>query len=100
MDVSAAFPAEPETAEEVQPGEGALDDPAAGAESGSVFALATGDGGLDAPAAELSAVLVVVIAAVGDQLVGTQAGGPTLPRTGPAPSMRGSGWVTSLRLPP
>ena len=49
----------------VQPGEGALDDPADGAEPGAVRGLTTGDLLSDATPAELTPVLVVVVAAVG-----------------------------------
>ena len=43
MDDGVAFPASPEAAEVVQPGEGALDDPAPAAEPGAVVGAATGD---------------------------------------------------------
>jgi len=84
----------------MQPREGALDDPAARAKPGAVGAAAAGDDRLDVPRPQLPAVLVMVIAAVGDQRLGALAGRPGLPRTGPMPSMSGSSWVTSLRLPP
>jgi hypothetical protein len=48
----------------VEPGEGALDDPAGAAEPGAVLGLATSDLGTDAAAAELTAVLVVVVTAI------------------------------------
>jgi hypothetical protein len=51
----------------VQPGEGAFDDPAVTAESGPVLGLAVGDHGFDAAPADEAAVLVVVVAAVGEQ---------------------------------
>ena len=57
----------------MQPGEGALDDPAQLAQAGAVLGVAPGDDRLDAPAPELAAVLVVVIAAVGDELLGALA---------------------------
>ena len=53
----------------VQPGEGALDDPADTAEPGAVFGLAAGDLGCDPAGAELAPVLVVVVAAVGRDAV-------------------------------
>jgi hypothetical protein len=49
----------------VQPGEGALDDPADTPETRAVFGLAAGDLGLDPAPAQLAPVLVVVVAAVG-----------------------------------
>jgi hypothetical protein len=56
----------------VQPGEGALDDPAQLAQAGAVLGGAPRDDGLDAARPQRAAVLVVVIAAVGDQAVGAQ----------------------------
>ncbi len=58
----------------VEPGEGALDDPADATEAGAVFGLAAGDLGLDPSGAELAPVLVVVVAAVGGDPVGPPAG--------------------------
>jgi hypothetical protein len=49
----------------VEPGEGALDDPADAAEAGAVPGLASSDLGRDASGAERAPVLVVVVAAVG-----------------------------------
>jgi hypothetical protein len=60
----------------VEPGEGALDDPADAAKPGAVLGLAASDDRSDASLAEEAAVLVVVVAAVGDELVGTKAGRP------------------------
>jgi hypothetical protein len=51
----------------VEPGEGALDDPAVTAESAAVLGLAAGDERFDAALPEQAAVHVVVVAAVGDQ---------------------------------
>ena len=48
MDVVAAVVADEEALVVVQPGEGALDDPAGAAEAGAVFGLAPGDLGADA----------------------------------------------------
>ena len=47
MDAGQAFPAQAQAAEEVQPGEGALDDPAQRAEAGAVLGAAPGDDRLD-----------------------------------------------------
>jgi len=49
----------------VQPGEGALDDPADAAEAGAVLGLAMSDLRFDVAGAEFAAVFVVVVAAVG-----------------------------------
>ena len=73
MDVVAAVVADEESFELVEPGEGALDDPAVAAEAGAVFGLAPGDLGPDPELAELAAVVVVVVAAVGDHTVGPAA---------------------------
>ena len=100
MDLGAAVVADEQPFELVQPGEGALDDPAVAAEAGAVLGLAAGDLGLDAALADEVAVLVVVVAAVGDEPCGRRRGRPTLPRTGGTRSSSGISWVTSLRLPP
>jgi hypothetical protein len=73
VDLVAAVVADEQPLEVVQPGEGALDDPADAAEAGAVLGLATSDVGADAAAAELAAVLVVVVAAVGDDTLGSLA---------------------------
>ena len=71
MCLVAAVGAKQQPAAVVEPGEGALDDPADATEAGAVFGLATGDLGLDPSGAELAPVLVVVVAAIGDDAVGT-----------------------------
>ena len=67
MDFVASVGAKQESPPVVQPGEGALDDPAVAAELGSVFGLAARDHGLDAALPDESAVFVVVVAAVCEQ---------------------------------
>src|SRR5207244_3370501 len=67
VDVVAAVGADEESPSVVQPGEGALDDPAMATEPGAVRCLAAGDHWLDATLPDKTAVLVVVVAAVGDQ---------------------------------
>ena len=69
MDVAAAFVADEEPLEVVQPGEGALDDPAVAAETGAVLGLAARDHRLDAALADEAPVLVVVVSAIGEQRV-------------------------------
>ena len=69
VDLVAAVVADEQSFEVVEPGEGALDDPADGAEPGAVFGLASGDYRGDAASAHKSAVLVVVVAAVGHDLL-------------------------------
>ena len=70
MDVGAAFVAGGESLEGVKPGEGALDRPAPAAQARAVVALASGDAVTDAALAQQAAVLVVVVAAVGDDQSG------------------------------
>lgn len=65
VDVVADFPADAQAAEPVQPGDGAFDDPALGAEAGAMRCAASGDDGGDATGADLLAVAVVVVAPIG-----------------------------------
>jgi hypothetical protein len=58
----------------VEPGEGALDDPAVGAQAGAVPCSAAGDGRHDAAGADLVAVDVVVVAPICEQRVRFPAG--------------------------
>ena len=67
MDVGAAVVTDEQPLELVQPGEGALDDPAVTAEPGPVCGLAACDLGADAAPTELSAMARIVVAAVGSQ---------------------------------
>ena len=67
VDVVAAVCADEQPAAVVEPGESALDDPTVAAESGAVFGLAASDQRLDAALPDEPPVLVVVVAAVGDQ---------------------------------
>ena len=67
MDVVAAVCTDEETAAVVEPGEGALDDPALAAHPGAVSALAASDYRFHAELPDEPAVLVVVVAAVSDQ---------------------------------
>jgi hypothetical protein len=71
VDVVAAVGADEESAAVVEPGEGAFDDPAVAAEPGAVLGLTARDHGLDAAAPDEAAVLVVVVATVGDQRPGS-----------------------------
>ena len=67
MDVVAAVGAKEQAASVVEPGEGAFDDPAVASEPGAVLGLSAGDDRLDAALPDEAAVLVVVVAAVGEQ---------------------------------
>jgi hypothetical protein len=70
VDLVAAVVADEQPFEFVQPGEGALDDPAGAAEAGAVFGFAAGDLRCDPALAELAAVGRVVVAAVCGQARG------------------------------
>jgi len=67
VDVVAAVGSDEEAAAVVEPGEGAFDDPALTAKAGSVFGVAARDDRFHAELPDQAAVLVVVVAAVGDQ---------------------------------
>jgi len=74
VDLGATVVADEQPLEVVQPGEGALNDPAHAPEPGAVSCLAMGDEGSDAPFADEAAVRVVVVAAIGDEGSGAEAG--------------------------
>jgi hypothetical protein len=74
VDVAAPLVAGAQPLEGVQPGEAALDDPAVAAQPGAVRDAAAGDPRSDAAGAQLAAVDVVVVAAVGEQLPWAPAG--------------------------
>ena len=73
MDVVAAVVADEQSFELVEPGEGALDDPAVAAQAGAVLGLASCDLWGDSALAELAAAAVVVVAAVGADTIGPAA---------------------------
>ena len=66
----AAVGANQQPAAVVQPGEGAFDDPTVTAEPGAVFGLTARDQRFDAAPPDEATVLVMVVAAVGDDGVG------------------------------
>ena len=74
MGLVAAVGADEQSASVVQPGKGAFDDPAVTAEAGAVCGLAARDHRLHSPLPDEAAVLVVVVAAVGDDAVGPSPG--------------------------
>ncbi len=83
MDVAAVLVAGAQPLEGVQPGEAALDHPALLAQARAVRDAAAGDPRGDAAGAQLSAVTVVVVAAIGEQLPRSAAGSAA-----PAPDRR------------
>jgi hypothetical protein len=70
----AAIGADEQSASVVEPGEGAFDDPAVASEAGAVLGLAARDYRFDPSLPDEAAVLVVVVAAVGDHAVGATSG--------------------------
>ncbi len=78
MDVGADFPADAQASEGVQQGEGLLDDPALFAQAGAVFGAAAGDQWADLQLSDQAAVLVVVVAAVGEYHAGPLPGSAAL----------------------
>jgi hypothetical protein len=73
VDFGAAVVADEQPLELVQPGEGALNDPAVTAEPRAVLGPAARDLGSDPALAELAAPNVVVVAAVGAEAIGPAA---------------------------
>jgi hypothetical protein len=67
VDVVAAVGADEKSSAVMEPGEGAFDDPAVATTPGAVLGLTVSDERLDAAFPNEPAVLVVVVAAVGDQ---------------------------------
>jgi len=70
VDLSAAVVADEQPFELVEPGEGALYDPAVAAQAGAVLSLAARDLGLDPALPEQPTVLVVVVPSVRGDTVG------------------------------
>jgi hypothetical protein len=100
VDFVAAVVADEQSLVVVQPGEGALNDPAHSPESGAVLGLAASDLRVDVAGTELAPVLVVVVAAVGGDPVGPPARAADLAAYRRTRSTSETSWVTSLRLPP
>lgn len=74
MNLGSAVVADEQSLEVVQPGEGALDDPAHATEPGAVLGLAAGDLGCDPELEKQAPVLVVVVAAIGGEAPRATAG--------------------------
>ena len=74
MDGGVAFVANPKAPEVVQVRKAALDHPALCSQPRAMRGAASGDNGCDATGPQQSAVLVVVVASVGEQAVGLLAG--------------------------
>ena len=82
MDLVAAVGAQEQATAVVQPGEGAFDDPALATDAGAVSALAACDHRPDAELRDEATVLVVVVAAVGKQLLRPSSGATAAPAHG------------------
>lgn len=87
MEVSSYLVADAESFELVQPCEGAFYDPAFFAQPGAVWCAAAGDLRSDPAGADQAAVLVVVVAAVGEQSLGAVSGAAAT-----APGVNGVKW--------
>jgi hypothetical protein len=70
VDVGSAFPTDPQAPEAMQPRKASFDHPAVRAQSGAMACSAAGNGRHDAAVADLVAVDVVAVAAIGEQRVG------------------------------
>ena len=79
MEVGSLLVADTESFELMEPGEGPLDDPAGAAKAGAVGNAASGDQGSDAAFPQQVAVLVVVVAPVGEEPFGSVAGTSAYP---------------------
>ena len=84
MELGVALVADPQAAEVVQVREAALDDPPLASKARAVAGAAAGDHRFDAARPQQPAVLVMVIAAVGDDAVGLLARPAALARDRPA----------------
>jgi hypothetical protein len=71
MEVGVYLVADAQAFELVEPGEGPLDDPAGLAQAGAVWGATAGDLGSDAASADDAAVFVEVVAAVGEEPLGS-----------------------------
>lgn len=90
MDVVADFPADAESAEPVQQGEALLDDPAVHPQAGTLGFAATSEDRRDPSLADLLAVFVVVVGAVGIDRLRTP---PEPPTAAPA---AGTAWISGM----
>ena len=82
MHVGVSLVADSESAEVVEVGEAALDDPALAAQARAVSGAASGDHGRDPEGSQEPAVLVVVIATISEETVGLLAWPSHLPGDG------------------
>lgn len=89
-----------QASEFVQPREGALDDPPGLAEAAAVGLTTARDLRGDTGSVQGLTIFVVIVTAIGCTTTGFDRGRPRLPRMGGMASIRGSSWVTSLRLAP
>ncbi len=100
MDVGAAFVADCQATELVEPGEAALDDPAVAAELLGAFDAASGDPWHDVSAPAGITAAAVIVGFVGVQLVGPFLGRPGLPPMAGIASISASNGTLSWTLAP
>lgn len=100
MDAVTSLPADPQAAEPADPGIRALHHPADTTETGPVRRTTAGNDGLDPALPQQAAVLVEVVAPIGEQHAWPVAGRPVRSLTRGIASSRGRSWVTSWRFPP
>lgn len=74
VDVGASFSSDPQAAEAVQPGDGALDGRTEDAQAGAVFFSAFGDDWADSAGPEQAVVRVVAVSTVGEERVAPVSG--------------------------
>ena len=98
MNTGAAFVANRQTAEAMEPGQGTFNDPARAAEPAPIGGAALRQQGGDAPSRQFIAMRLRIIAAVPLNQSRFPYGRPTRPRTGGIASTRGSSSVMSFRL--
>jgi hypothetical protein len=100
VDVVASFPTDAQAAKAVQPRDRSLNDVAEDAPASAVRLAPSRDHGADPALPEHAAVLVVVVAAVGQQCIRAPAPPADPARDSGNLSSSGLSWVTSLRFPP
>lgn len=93
MHLAPPLEADEQALEVVQVGERALDHPAHAPEPGTALRLPASDERPDSALAQETAVLVVVVATIGDDASRLVAGRPRRPATAGTASSRGISWV-------
>ncbi len=100
MDVGTTLKSRTKTAESVQPGIGAFDDPTYLAKTAAVRFTASGNRCGNPGSMQRPAIFVVVVSPIGIDPARLAQGRPRKPRTGGLASTSGSSCVMSLRFAP